>query len=180
MTIKTTIAGFFIAAALPLAACAHGPETPKTPEPDQEVNVEVEKRGVIRIKSDEDGTVTERVIRWTGEDMPMAIEEFRAMIEDSEITEEIISSVSEFADKIEVERDEEHGTAVFFNDDEMVRVKRMRKKVDDDALHISGLGRNLTLERETIIEDGKTRTRIVIEMDGGDEIDIRLPKHTGE
>jgi len=44
--------------------------------------------------------------------------------------------------------------------------------IEDDIIGMEALGRNMTVEKEVITENGKTKTRIVIEMDGGEDIDI--------
>lgn len=83
--------------------------------------------------------------------------------------------LSEFADKVDVEKGDETGTALWFDGNELFRFKMDRDRAVEDALTITGLGRNLSVERETIIRDGKTRTRIIIEMDGGDAATVKLP-----
>ena len=52
-----------------------------------------------------------------------------------------------------------------------------RLKVDkdtDESFDIEGFGRNLTIDKKVIRKNGKTKTRIIIEMDGDEEFDIDL------
>ena len=63
-------------------------------------------------------------------------------------------------------------TTISFEGAKIVQVKRKKSKSSDDQIEISGLGKNLTINREEIVEDGKSKTRIVIGM----EIDGKLPE----
>jgi len=92
---------------------------------------------------------------------------------DSEMISRMADLLGDFAARVEVERGEGDGSAIWFDGDEVVRFKRDRNV--DDRLSMTGLGKNLTVERETVIKDGKARTRIVIEMDGGEDMEIDLP-----
>lgn len=92
---------------------------------------------------------------------------------DSEIMTNMSYKLSALAARIELETGEGAGTALWIDGDELVRFNRGRGI--EDTLSITGLGPNLSVERETVIEDGQTRTRIVIEMDGGDNVAINLP-----
>jgi hypothetical protein len=92
---------------------------------------------------------------------------------DSDMVANMSDLLSDLAARVEVEKGEGAGTALWIDGDEVVRFKRDRGI--DDTLTVTGLGQNLSVERETVIKDGKTRTRIVIEMDGGEDVDIDLP-----
>lgn len=92
---------------------------------------------------------------------------------DSEMITNMSDLLSDLAARVEVEKGEGAGTALWIDGDEVVRFNRDRGI--DDTLSITGLGQNLSVERETVIKDGKTRTRIVIEMDGGEDVEIDLP-----
>lgn len=81
---------------------------------------------------------------------------------------------TDFADDVDVQSAD--GVTILSFDGETVgKIERSKKRESEDSLSISGLGKNLTLDRETIVKDGKSKTRIIIEMDGGDEIEIDLP-----
>lgn len=92
---------------------------------------------------------------------------------DSEMITNMSDLLSDLAARVEVEKGEGAGTALWIDGDEVVRFNRDRGI--DDTLSITGLGQNLSVERETVIKDGKIRTRIVIEMDGGEDVEIDLP-----
>lgn len=96
---------------------------------------------------------------------------------DAFIDSELITSMSEaleaLAARVDVEKGEGKGTALWIDGDEVVRFRGDRTV--EDTLRVTGLGENLSVERETLIKGGQTRTRIVIEMDGGDDVKIDLP-----
>lgn len=94
-------------------------------------------------------------------------------IADSEIITNLSERLSELAARIDVEKDGGAGTALWIDGEEVVRFARGRGV--EDRLVVTGLGQNLSVERETVTQDGKTRTRIVIEMDGGENVEIDLP-----
>jgi len=76
----------------------------------------------------------------------------------------------------DIEIDTEGGNTVLsFDGTEVGKIQHDKSRDSEDTLSISGLGKSLKLDRQTIVEDGKSKTRIVIEMDGGDEVDITLP-----
>lgn len=82
---------------------------------------------------------------------------------------------TDFAEDIEVDTDD--GKTVLRFDGATVGQIETRKNLhSDDHIAISGLGRNLTLDRQTIKKDGKSKTRIVIELDGKDGVEVILPE----
>jgi len=81
---------------------------------------------------------------------------------------------SDLAQDIEIDTDNGE-TVLSFDGTEVGKIEHSKSRDSEDSLSISGLGKSLTLDRQTIVEDGKSKTRIVIEMDGADEIDITLP-----
>lgn len=95
---------------------------------------------------------------------------------DSEMVANMADLLSGLADRVEIDREE--GTVLRLDGEEVLRFEINRDRAADDALTITGLGRNLTVERETVIQDGKTRTRIVIEMDGGEAAKVEWPDPT--
>jgi len=82
--------------------------------------------------------------------------------------------MSDFAGDVDLESND-GVTVLKFDGSTLGKIERKKSRNSEDSLSISGLGQNLTLDRETVIEDGKSKTRIVIEMEGGDGIDITLP-----
>lgn len=97
------------------------------------------------------------------------------LIADSGLISGLADMVTELAEDIEVE--EENGTKVFLFDGEKVgHFKMDRQREQSDNLSIAGLGKNLSIKRESYVKDGQTKTRIIIEMDGGEGLDIQLPE----
>lgn len=96
---------------------------------------------------------------------------------DAFVDSDMIASMSELladlAARVDLEQGEGSGTALLIDGDELVRFNGTASS--QGALRITGLGENLSVERETILKDGKIRTRIVIEMDGGADVDIHVP-----
>jgi len=93
--------------------------------------------------------------------------------------EELISEsgvISDFAD-MNVESTDD-GLSLKFDGDRIGRVNIKRDKHTESSLDVEGFGRNMTIEKEVIKRDGKTKTRIVIEVDGDEDFDIDLkPKN---
>lgn len=175
--------------ALPAAALAHPhPTEADTPKAEKrwlflgdkaETKEESDATGgrvVIRMEEDGEGVESVETFRWNGEELTDMARELETAIAESGVLSDMASLLSEFAQDIEVERGPDSGTALKFDGQEMLRFRLDRERDVDDALSITGLGRNLTVERDTVVRDGKTRTRIVIEMDGGEDLALDLPE----
>lgn len=89
----------------------------------------------------------------------------------------IISSFTDMmlglAEDFDVEA-KDGGLSLNFEGDRIGRVKMKRDKQSQSAFDIEGFGRNMTIEKEVIKRGGKTKTRIVIEVDGDEDFDIDL------
>ena len=88
---------------------------------------------------------------------------------------DVTALVKDFADDVDVETNDGK-TMLKFDGTTIGQIEKQKSRESDDKISISGLGKNITLDRETILKDGKSKTRIVIEMDGEDSVDITLPK----
>jgi len=88
---------------------------------------------------------------------------------------DLTAMLGDFAEDIDVES-HDGKTVLKFDGAKVGQIETHKSRDSEDRLSISGLGKNLTLDRETIVKDGKSKTRIVIEMDGEDEVEIVLPK----
>ncbi len=88
---------------------------------------------------------------------------------------DLAAMMGDFAQDLDVESDEGK-TVLLFDGAKIGEMKRSKSRDSNDSFSISGLGKNLTLDKKTIVKDGKSKTRIVIDMDGDDEIEITLPK----
>ena len=137
---------------------------------------DVVKRRVIIRKSEDGESETVESFSWDGDELTDMAKDLEAAIAESGVLSDMARMLSDLAEEVEIERGESGSTALRIAGEEMLRFKLDRERNVDEALSITGLGRNLTVERETVVEDGKTRTRIVIEMDGGEDVELDLPE----
>lgn len=122
----------------------------------------------MRIKIDARTKTDDKV-----DDIRAAADAMSDLLADSDVFTDMADMVTELANDFELE-DGEDGTKIFlFDGKEMGRFKHESDK--NDRMKIGGLGQNLSIERETYVKNGKTKTRIVIEMDGGEDVEIDLP-----
>jgi len=110
------------------------------------------------------------------------IREAARALEDAMAESGILSSLADMmvdlAEDFDVENDAE-GITLRFDGEKLGRMKIDRDHHSEDRLDLEGFGRNLTIDKEVIKEGGKKKTRIVIEMDGDEEVEIDLkPKDT--
>ena len=81
---------------------------------------------------------------------------------------------SDLAEDIDVDTDGGK-TVLMFDGAEVAQIQHKSSRDSEDHMSISGLGKSLTFDRKTVVKNGKSKTRIVIDLDGQDEIDITLP-----
>jgi len=124
------------------------------------------KRNLDKNKSESDGDFAE--------EMGTVAETLEDIFAEDGLFKDLTIMMSDFASDFDVESND-GVTVLKFDGATIGQIARKKSRNSEDSLSISGLGQNLTLDRETVIEDGKSKTRIVIEMEGGDEIDITLP-----
>lgn len=181
---KTLLACALIALAAPAFAHPHDEDDAKKTtekrwpffgDTADDTESDAKKRAVVRLKTKTDEGENIEVFKWNGEDLTNAAREMEEAIAESGLLSDMAEMLAEFADDVEVRKGKSGGTALMFDGEEMLRFDLDRDASSEDRLSISGLGRNLTVDRETVRENGKTRTRIVIEMDGGDDVEIDLP-----
>jgi len=87
---------------------------------------------------------------------------------------DLAAMFSDFASEIDVDTDNGK-TVLRFDGTEVGAIEHHTSRNSEDSFSISGLGKSLSMGRETIVEDGKSKTRIIIDMEG-EEIDITLPE----
>ncbi len=145
----------FVALALASPAYAH-PD-----EPEVNVKPKVESKAATKTFS------------WDGEELQEAARELEKALQDTEVISEFADMFAAFASSVEVKRDDD-GATLMFDGDELMTIERETSRDSEDKLSISGLGKNLSLQRETVVVDGQSKTRIVIEMDGADDVEIEL------
>lgn len=94
------------------------------------------------------------------------------LLADSGILESLAEVVIDLAEDIEID-DTGNGMRLSFNGN---RIGGFSMDQDNDRISIETMGNNTTIEKEVFIENGKKKTRIVIETDGDDvDFDI-VPK----
>lgn len=106
-------------------------------------------------------------------DLREAAEAVEELLAESGLISSLADMVIGLAEDFDVETTDD-GLSLKFDGDRIGRVKVKRDKHTESALDIEGFGRNMTIEKEVIKRDGKTKTRIVIEVDGDEEFDIDL------
>ena len=94
---------------------------------------------------------------------------------DEGLFRDLAAMFGDFAQDLDVETDNGK-TVLVFDGAEIGQIEHKKSRDSEDRISISGFGKYFTLDRETVVEDGKSKTRIVIDMDGEDEIDITLPE----
>ena len=111
------------------------------------------------------------------EDLRDAARAIEDLISESGVISSFADMMLDLAEDFDVEATDE-GLSLKFDGDRIGRVKIKRDKHTESSLDVEGFGRNMTIEKEVIRRDGKTKTRIVIEIDGDEEFDIDLrPKN---
>jgi len=103
-------------------------------------------------------------------DAARAIED---LIAESGVISNFADMMLDLAEDFDVEATDD-GLSLKFDGDRIGRVKVKRDKHTESSLDVEGFGRNMTIEKEVIKRGGKTKTRIVIEVDGDEDFDIDL------
>jgi len=111
------------------------------------------------------------------DDLREAARAIEDLISESGVISSFADMMLDLAEDFDLETTDE-GLSLKFDGDRIGRVKVKRDKHTESSLDVEGFGRNMTIEKEVIKRDGKTKTRIVIEVDGDEEFDIDLkPKN---
>ena len=108
------------------------------------------------------------------QDMESVADALEEVFKEDGLFRDLTAMLGDFAEDVDLVSDED-ATVLKFDGATIGSITRSKKRDSEDSLSISGLGQNLTLNRETIVENGKSKTRIVIEMDGNKDIDVTLP-----
>lgn len=125
------------------------------------------KRKMAKGQAAADGDVSEEI--------EVVMDVLEEAFADDGLFRSLAAMFSDFAEDIDVDTDNGK-TVLSFDGAKVGEIEHEKSRDSEDRISIVGLGKYFTLDRETIVEDGKTKTRIVIDMDGEDEIDITLPK----
>lgn len=100
-----------------------------------------------------------------------AAKDLESMLAESGLVSNFVDIFADIVEDIDVENDE-NGMALNFDGKTIGRLQM--DGFDQDNFELEAMGRNMTIEKEVVKENGKTRTRIVIEMDGGEDVDIDI------
>lgn len=113
----------------------------------------------------------------SADDLRDAARAIEGLISESGVISNFADMMLDLAEDFDVEAGD-GGLSLKFDGERIGRVKVKRDKHTESSLDVEGFGRNMTIEKEVIKRDGKTKTRIVIEVDGDEEFDIDLrPKN---
>jgi len=103
--------------------------------------------------------------------MREAAKGLETLLAESGIISNFAEILADFADDIEIEENK-NGLVLKFDGKTLGKIQMENN--DNDHFELEGLGRNLTIDKQVITENGKTKTRIIIEMDGSDEVDVQI------
>ncbi len=109
----------------------------------------------------------------SADDIRDAARALEDMMSESGILSSLADMMIDLAEDFDVENTED-GLTLKFDGDRIGRIKMGRDHHSEDRIDLEGFGRNLIIDKKIITENGKTKTRIVIEMDGDEEIEIDL------
>lgn len=109
----------------------------------------------------------------SAEDIREAARAIEDLISESGVISNFADMMLDLADDFDMENSDD-GLSLKFDGERIGRVKLRRDKHTDSSLDLEGFGRNMTVEKDVIKRNGKTKTRIVIEVDGDEEFDIDL------
>lgn len=107
----------------------------------------------------------------SADDLREAARAIEELISESGVVSGFADMMLDLAEDFDIETTEE-GLSLKFDGDRIGRVSIKRDKHTESSLDVEGFGRNMTIEKEVIKRDGKTKTRIVIEVDGDEDFDI--------
>ena len=112
-----------------------------------------------------DDKTTEKKLRVykfkSGDEIREKSRELEEMIVESGVLSSLADMMADFAEDIEVEKNE-NSFSFRFDGDTVGEVRRD----EDDRVVLKSMDKEMTVEKETYVENGKTRTRIVIDMEG--------------
>jgi len=110
-----------------------------------------------------------------GKEMDVMMDVMEEAFSEDGVIRDLAALFADLAEDLDVDRDG-GSTTISFDGTNIAEIERTKSRDNEDSISIIGLGKYLTLDRETIVKNGKSKTRIVIDMDGEDEMDITLPQ----
>lgn len=122
--------------------------------------------------ADNDGKAVEKQVRIykfkSGDEMREKSKDLEKMIVESGVLSNLADMIADFAEDVEVEKSENSFSFRFDGD----TLGEMRRD-EEDRVVLKSMDKEMTVKKESYIEDGKTRTRIIIDMEG-DGSDVNL------
>lgn len=109
-----------------------------------------------------------------GEEIDVMMDVLEEAFAEDGLFRDLAAMFGDFAENLDVDTDG-GTTTLSFDGANIAEIERKKSRDSEDSFSIIGLGKYLSVDRETIVKDGKSKTRIVIDMDGENEIDITLP-----
>ena len=104
----------------------------------------------------------------SGDEMREMSKDVEKMIVESGMLSNLADMLADFAEDIEIEKGDK-SFSLRFNGDTLGKINQD----EEDRVVLKSMDKEMTVEKETYMKDGKTRTRIVIDMDGnGSDIDL--------
>lgn len=98
-----------------------------------------------------------------------AARDIQNMLADSGVLENLADTIIALADDIEI-ADTGDGMSFSFDGKKLGAVE----KKGEDGVSIEAFGKNTTIEKDVTIENGKKRTRIIIETDADSDVDYEV------
>jgi hypothetical protein len=113
----------------------------------------------------------------SADDIREAARAIEDLISETGVISSFADMLLDIAEDFDVETSE-NGLALKFDGDPIGRISVKSGKDSEHSLDLEGFGRNMTIEKDVIKRNGKTKTRIVIEVDGDEEFEIDIkPKN---
>ena len=109
-----------------------------------------------------------------GEDLEGLADVMEEVFAEDGVFRDLTAMFSAFAKDIDVDTDDGK-TVLKFDGTEVAQIQHKSSRDSEDKISISGLGKSFSLDRKTVVQNGKSKTRIVIDMNGEDEIDLTVP-----
>lgn len=97
-----------------------------------------------------------------------AAKDIESLLAESGIVSNMVDIFADIIEDIEVENNDS-GMALNFDGKTIGRLQI--ESLGQDDIQLEAMGRNMTIEKKIIKENGKSKTRIVIEMDDSNDID---------
>lgn len=177
-TLYHILLGTSLCASLSTAALAHPEKTDDTPavsgettaNKDLDAYFEKHAKRLAETFGTESGNTQNRLtIIDDPEALRNAARDIQNMLADSAVLENLADTIIALAEDIEI-TDTGDGMSFSFDGKKLGAVE----KKGEDGVSIEAFGKNTTIEKDVTIENGKKRTRIVIETDADNDVEYEV------